>query len=61
MSIEIVRYDDVAAFLRLSKKTIYKMTCQKRFPIGVYLGQGRFNFSRLKECIEKNGTYLRKK
>ena len=56
---EIGKYADVAAALRLSIKTIYKMTCKKVFARGIYLGRGQFNMSRLKECIEKNGTYLK--
>ena len=58
---EIGTYAEVAAYLRLSRKTVYKMCSQDTFRKGVYLGRGRFNLSRLKECIEKNGTYLRDK
>ena len=51
-------YREVANYLKLSRKTIYKMTCKRQFARGIYLGRGRFNMSKLKECIEKKGTYL---
>lgn len=49
---------DVAAILRKSKKTIQNMVTRERFKKGVYIGDGRFNLSRLKEFIEQ-GSYLR--
>ena len=53
-------YQEVADYLKLSRKTVYKMCCKKVFARGIYLGRGRFNMSRLKECIEQKGTYLQK-
>lgn len=52
-------YTDVAGYLKLARRTLYKMTCERRFRQGIYLGGGRFNLSRLRECIEKHGSYLR--
>ena len=54
---EIGTYIEVAFLLKMSTKTIYAY--KSRFPRGVYLGHGRFNISRLKNHIEKNGTFLR--
>ena len=55
---EIGTYEDMAACLKLSRKTVYKMVCHGDFKRGIYLGRGRFNIDRLKTCIEKEGTYL---
>lgn len=52
-------YEDVAQYLKLQKSTVYRMTCRKEFRPGIYIGQGRFNMSRLAECIQ-NGTHLQK-
>lgn len=55
---EIGDYKTVAAYLKLSRKTVYRMTSTKEFRRGIYLGRGRFNLAKLKTCIEKYGTYL---
>ena len=57
----IATYEDVAAYLKLSKKTVYKMVCEGVFPSGVYIGHGRFNLTRLADHIDKHGSFLRKK
>ena len=49
---------DVARVLAKSKKRIQNMVSRKRFKPGIFIGDGRYNLSRLKECIE-NGSYLR--
>ena len=51
-------YTDIAAFLRLSRKTVYKMVCHKDFKKGIYLGRGRFNMDKLRAYIEQDGRYL---
>jgi predicted DNA-binding transcriptional regulator AlpA len=50
-------YSQVAEYLQLARATVYRMTCRKQFKPGIYLGQGRFSMSRLRECIEA-GSYL---
>jgi len=55
---EIGTYADIAACLKLSRKTVYKLVCLREFKKGIYLGRGRFNIERLKICIERDGTYL---
>lgn len=55
---EIGDYNTVAAYLKLARKTLYRMTSQGEFRRGIYLGRGRFNLAKLKMCIEKYGTYL---
>jgi len=57
---QLANYAEVAALLKLSKSTIYKMVHYRMFPPGVYLRHGRFNLTRLKEYIERNGTFLTK-
>ena len=56
---EIGTYAEVAAYLRLSIRTCYKMSCRRDFAHGIYLGRGRFNLARLKHCVEEKGTYLK--
>jgi len=56
---EIATYAEIAEYLKLSKKTVYSMTHEKRFKQGIYIGQGRFNLSRLKAAIEETGSHLR--
>lgn len=55
---EIGTYSEVAAYLRYSRKTLYKLVCNKEFKKGVYLGGGRFNMDKLRKCIEMEGTFL---
>ena len=55
----IATYGEISDYLKLSRKTVYKMVCEKRFRPGIYIGQGRFNMSRLRDDIEKRGSYLR--
>lgn len=55
---KIGKAGDVAQVLCKSKKRVQNMVSKKRFKPGIYIGDGRFNLSRLKECIE-NGSYLR--
>lgn len=55
---EIVTYEEVATYLRLSIKAIYQMVHRKEFRKGIYLGRGRFNMSKLRYCIDQYGTYL---
>jgi len=57
---QLANYAEVAALLKLSKSTVYKMVHFRMFPPGVYLRHGRFNLTRLKESIERNGTFLTK-
>jgi hypothetical protein len=49
---------DVALILGKSKKRVQNMASCGRFRKGIYIDDGRFNLSRLKECIEQ-GSYLR--
>jgi predicted DNA-binding transcriptional regulator AlpA len=55
---EIGTVDDVARFLKYSKKTIYKWSSERVFPRGVVIGKARFNMTKLKECIEREGQFL---
>ena len=57
---KLANYEEVAEVLRLKKSTVYKMVHYRMFPAGVYLRHGRFNLTRLKEYIERNGTFLTK-
>lgn len=50
-------YDEVATLLRLSRRTVYQMTYQKRFPAGVYLGKGRFNMDKLEKHLLEGSLY----
>jgi len=52
-------YNEVAAYLRLKRSTIYKMTHRGAFKPGIYIGQGRFNMDRLRKCIDEEGSYLK--
>ena len=54
----IGKAEDVARLLLKSRKRVQNMVATKRFKAGIYIGDGRFNMSRLKESIEK-GSYLR--
>lgn len=56
---EIATYAEVAQYLKLSRRTVYKMCSLGDFRRGVYLGRGRFNMSRLRDCIEREGSYLK--
>ncbi len=58
---EIARTDEVRTFLRVdSASTFYKWMSGKKFKPGIYLGYGRFNMSRLKQCIENEGRFLKR-
>ena len=56
---EIGTTEDMARILRLKRRTVYNMVCRKDFRKGIYLGRGRYNLSRLKQCIEESASYLR--
>jgi len=54
----LATYDEVCELLRLSKPTIYRMTCRHEFPTNVYLGKGRFSLDNLERCVN-DGTIFR--
>ncbi len=56
---EIATYSEVAKALRLSKSTLYSMVSRKELKRGIYIGQGRFNMTRLKDCVVNEGSILR--
>jgi excisionase family DNA binding protein len=55
---EIVTYEEIASYLRLSRKAIYQMVHRNELKKGIYLGRGRFNMSKLRYCIDQHGTHL---
>lgn len=57
---QLATYNEVASYLGKPVKTIYNMVTRKAFKPGIYIGDGRFNMTRLKDAIEKGGGYLRR-
>lgn len=55
---EIGTYSEVSAYLKYSRKTLYKLVCKGEFKRGIYLGGGRFNLNKLRKCIELEGSIL---
>lgn len=58
---EIGTYAQMAAWTHKSHDTVYRWTCRKKLKPGCYLGHGMFNFRRIKDYLEKTGSFLREK
>jgi len=54
---EIVKAKDVAQLLKLSPRTVFNMASAGKFARGVYIGCGRYNLTKLKECIIQDNTW----
>lgn len=62
MSVEmpiLADYAEVAKYLGKPLKTLYNMVGRNAFKQGIYIGDGKFNMTRLRDAIEKGG-YLRR-
>ncbi len=54
-------YADMKKFTGRSYPTIAKWVCRKKLRPGVYIGQGMFNMSRIKELFDRNETFFLKR
>jgi hypothetical protein len=48
---EIATAEQVAAYLKLTPKTVQNTASKGEFIPGIYIGRNRYNMSRLVECI----------
>lgn len=49
---EIVTSEELAAYLKVSKKTIQNMVSREELLEGIYIGRDRYNMTKLKQYLE---------
>ena len=54
-------YADMRRFTGRSYQTIARWVCRKKLRPGIYVGQGMFNMSRIRELFDKNETFFLKR
>jgi len=56
---EIGTYKDFILMSRKSYSTVSRWVCRRKLKTGVYIGHGMFNLSRVREYLDKDGTFLK--
>jgi hypothetical protein len=52
-------YADLQRLTGRSYATVTRWTCRRQLRPGIYVGNGMFNLSRIRDCLEKGESFLR--